>query len=235
MDAAFFDAVRKTVFGGSLSQPQVDGINIIADAWSRYGDGDNRKLAYLLGTAFHETARTMQPVRETLATTDAKAKERLTKAWRAGKLPWVSKDYWSSGWFGRGYVQLTHKTNYERAGRELGVDLVANPSLAMDPDIAAAILIKGCMEGWFTNKKLGTYITKSDADYIGARRVVNGTDKAAMIAGYATSFYRALEVAKPVSPPAPETPASEAPKPGNWVSALVAFIASIIRSFLRKK
>jgi lysozyme family protein len=40
---------------------------------------------------------------------------------------------------------------------------------------------------------------------------------------------------KPVTPPAPETPASEPPKPGNWVSALVAFVASIIRSFLRKK
>jgi muramidase (phage lysozyme) len=43
------------------------------------------------------------------------------------------------------------------------------------------------------------------------------------------------DVPKPVIPPAPETPASEPPKPGNWVSALVAFIASIIRTFLRKK
>lgn len=239
MDAAFFDAVRESVFGGSISQPQVDGINTIAEAWKKYGDGDNRKLAYLLGTTFHETARTMQPVRETLAKTDAKAKELLTKAWKSGSLK-VSKDYWSGGWMGRGYVQLTHKENYERAGKELGVDLVGNPSLAMDPKIAAAILIKGSMEGWFTTRKLGTYINQGGADYINARRVVNGTDRAEKIAEYATAFYRALASAKEAPKPAPaptaaakpETPASKPPASGNgligWLVALAVAALSAV-------
>lgn len=240
MDATFFDAVRESVFGGTMSQPQVDGINTIAEAWKRYGDGDNRKLAYLLGTTFHETARTMQPVRETLAKTDAKAKELLTKAWKSGRLK-VSKDYWSGGYFGRGYVQLTHKENYERAGKELGVDLVGNPSLAMDPAIAAAVLIKGCMEGWFTTRKLSTYINQGGADYINARRVVNGTDRAELIATYATSFYRALAAAKEAPKPSPaptpaakaETPASKPHTiPNEVIAAVAALVLALIAAVL---
>jgi predicted chitinase len=187
LNAKFFARLRASLFNGSLTQAQVDGINAIEKAWKKHGDGDTRKLAYLLATAFHETARTMQPVRETLAKTDAKAKEILTKAWKAGKLPWVKRDYWSSGWFGRGYVQLTHEVNYRKASQKLGVDLIGNPSLAMRPDIAAAILVRGCMEGWFTGKKLGDY-----TNFTQMRRVVNGTDRAAIIAGYAMSFEAAL-------------------------------------------
>jgi hypothetical protein len=241
MTSAFYDAVRETVFGGSLSQPQVDGINAIITAWVREGDGDDYKLAYLLGTAFHETARTMQPVRETLATTDAKAKERLTKAWKSGKLK-VKADYWSGGWFGRGYVQLTHKANYERASKELGIDMVKDPSKAMIPEVAALILVRGCLEGWFTSRKLGAYITKSDADYINARRVVNGLDRAEDIAKYSTSFYRALAEAKeapkpsaaPTAPPKPVPATADVPRPSigltgaGWIAIIIAFFVTSI-------
>lgn len=227
MNSAFYDAVRETVFGGSLAQSQVDGIEIIQEAWEKAGDGDDFKLAYLLATAFHETARTMQPVRETLAKTDAKAKEILTKAWKAGKLPWVKKDYWSSGWMGRGYVQLTHRENYEKAGRELGLDLVKDPSKAMIPEVAALILVRGCSEGWFTGRKLSHYISPNTADYIGARKVVNGTDRAALIAGYATSFYRAIEAGKKAKPAAPPKP-SQAPVPSNGIATgILAAIAVV--------
>lgn len=187
MNAKFFARLRASLFNGHLSQAQVDGINAIEKAWKRHGDGDRRKFAYLLATAFHETARTMQPVRETLAKTDAKAKEILTKAWRAGKLPQVKRDYWSSGFFGRGFVQLSHEANYRKAGQKLGIDLIADPGLAMRPDIAATILVRGCLEGWFTGKKLGDYAT-----YAQMRRVINGADRAADIARYADAFLAAL-------------------------------------------
>jgi predicted chitinase len=187
MNGRFFAAVRSSLFNGSLSQAQVDGINAIEAAWRKHGDGDKRKLAYLLATAYHETAFTMQPVRETLAKTDAKAKEILTKAWRAGKLKWVKRDYWSGGYFGRGFVQLTHKENYAKAEKELGYPLVAQPSLALNDRIAALILVKGCMEGWFTGKKLKDYST-----FVGMRRVVNGTDRATAIAAHAEKFLKAL-------------------------------------------
>jgi hypothetical protein len=187
MNAEFFEAVRP-MFGGALSQAQVDGFKIIFEAWRKVGSGNERDLAYILATAYHETARTMQPVRETLATTDAKAKERLTKAWKSGKLPWVKSDYWSGGWFGRGFVQLTHRANYVKAGEKLGIDLVSDPSKAMIPEVSALILVRGMQEGWFTNMKLA-----DAADFREARRVVNGTDRASQIAMYADAFLSALD------------------------------------------
>ena len=187
MNAEFFEAVRP-LFGGSLSQAQVDGFKIIFEAWRKVGSGNDRDLAYILATAYHETARTMQPVRETLATTDAKAKERLTKAWKSGKLPWVKSDYWSSGWFGRGFVQLTHRANYVKAGEKLGIDLVSDPSKAMIPEVSALILVRGMQEGWFTGMKLA-----DASDFREARRVVNGTDRASQIAMYADAFLSALD------------------------------------------
>lgn len=233
MNAAFFDAVRP-LFRGSLTQSQVDGFNIIFEAWDKVGNGNIRHLAYILATAYHETGKTMQPVKETTSPrnpnpSDTKVKEILTKAWKAGKLPWVKSNYWSSGWFGRGFVQLTHKDNYAKAGQKLGIDLVSDPSKAMIPEVSALILIRGMQGGWFTGRKL------SDAgDFLEARRIVNGTDKAGQIATYANSFLSALEAAeaatpptKPVTPPAPTKPAS-APRKGGWIVLAVLAVGAAL-------
>lgn len=218
----FFAALRRRdsgVFGTSLRQTQVDGIEAILAAC------DGLPLpcaAYILATAYHETAYTMQPVRETLADTDDKAIARLERAWAAGRLKWVKTPYWRKDadgktWLGRGYVQLTHKTNYARASRELGVDLVADPNLAMQPTIAALILVRGSMEGWFTGRKLSSYIAGDGFDYVNARAVINGDVKGngAKIAAEAKAFEAALReagwgkaVPKPV---APQKPASRSP------------------------
>ena len=40
---------------------------------------------------------------------------------------------------GRGFTQLTGRSNYAQASKALGVDLVSNPDLASDPEIAAKI------------------------------------------------------------------------------------------------
>ncbi len=202
-----------------------DGRLIVA-ACKKHGLLRNQ-CAYVLATAHHETAGTMKPVRETLASTDAKAKEMLTKAWRAGKMKWVTRDYWSGGFFGRGYVQLTHEENYRKAGQKLGVDLVGNPSKAMEPAIAVEILVQGMRDGWFTGKKLADYITLSRSDYAGARRIVNGTDRADLIAGYAKTFNALLMAegygVEPQSPPAepePQPTRQLAPALGLWAAIL---------------
>lgn len=217
---AFFDAVRP-LFNGKLSQSQVDGLNVILDGFTVYGDGSATKLAYVLATAFHETGRTMQPVKETQFTadvpTDATVKARLTKAWKAGKMKWVKRDYWSGGFFGRGYVQLTHEDNYARASKAVGFDLVADPSKALQPAIAVQVLVQGMMQGWFTGKKLGDYITGTGFDFKQARRIVNGTESAAKIAGYAEQFLIAVRAAEAATKNAAKP--SPAPKPAETPNA----------------
>lgn len=151
------------------------------------------QAAYVLATTKWETAHTMEPVRETLASSDASAMARLDKAFERGQLKWVSRPYWRTGFFGRGYVQLTHEANYRKAGNILGVDLVGDPSRALEPDIAAQILVTGSRDGWFTGKKLSDYITIKRSDFRGARRVINGTDQASAIAEIAIDYDAALK------------------------------------------
>lgn len=232
---AFFASLRARgsgVFGTSLTQGQVDGCEAILAAC----DGlPVSHAAYILATAYHETARTMQPVRETLADTDDKAIARLEKAFAAGRLKSVKTPYWrkdadGKSWLGRGYVQLTHRTNYARAGLELALDLIGNPALAMQPTVAALILVRGSAEGWFTGKKLSDYLP---GDYVGARRIINGTDRAQDIAGYARAFEAALVAAEwgtsaKIAQVAASIPAYPVTKPPSLWADIINAINAII-------
>lgn len=194
----FFDGIRASLFGGRLAARQVAGIEAILDAWEESrAESDPRWLAYMLATAYHETEATMQPVRETLAASDAAAAARLESAWARGRLGSVRTPYWRPDaegryWLGRGLVQLTHKVNYERMSRETGIDLVAEPARAMEMEVAVAILFAGMEKGLFTGRKLGDYLTAGRADWTNARRIINGLDRAADVAAYGRSFHRAL-------------------------------------------
>ncbi len=192
--AAFFTAVRSSLFGGKLSAEQVKGMEAIIDEWDAQGLTDNRWLAYMLATAKHETANTMQPVRETLADTDDKAIAILERAWSRGQLPWVKSAYWRKdangrSWLGRGLVQLTHERNYKMFGLE------ENPDKAMEMATAVKILFEGMKNGVFTGKKLSDYFAGPKADWINARRIINGTDRAADIAAIGQKFLKAIEAA----------------------------------------
>lgn len=203
MDATtFFAYARRAPFGGRLTQGQIDGMNALFRCWDSHKipAPDKRHLAYILASVFHETGGRMVPVRETFASTDAGAIAALDKAYKAGRLGQVSKPYWRKGangkaYFGRGDIQLTHEENYKVLGERIGVDLVGNPSLALDLDISAEIAIVGMIEGLFTGKKLTDYFNLKKDDPVGARAVVNGRDKAKLIAGYYKSFLDALEAA----------------------------------------
>lgn len=93
---------------------------------------------------------------------------------------------------GRGYVQITGRNNYTNWGKKLGLDLVGNPSLAERPEIAAQILVRGMKEGSFTGKGLNDYINGSKTDFEGARRIVNGTDKAGTFANTARKILASM-------------------------------------------
>jgi hypothetical protein len=149
---------------------------LIVEECRKFGCLRNQ-AAYILATAYHETAHTMRPVVEAYW---------LSEAWRKKNLRYYP-------YHGRGFVQLTWKANYVKAGKELGVDFVANPDQLLEPNNSAKILVKGSMEGWFTGKSIPDYITLQKSDFKGARRVINGTDKASQIANLAKRYDEILK------------------------------------------
>ena len=189
---AIFAGVRRRVFA-PLLQSQVDGISQILDAWALTGGGADRQLAYVLATAQHETANTMQPLAERggdaykTRLSDVRGENPARARYNGNDRPGDGVRY-----AGRGYVQLTWKNNYRRVGERLGIDLVAQPDLALRPDIAARILVRGMRDGWFTGRRLDQYIGADRADFTAARRIVNGTDRAAHIAGLADAWWAAI-------------------------------------------
>jgi putative chitinase len=222
--AAFFATVRASF--GALKQGQVDGFNAILDQWEARG-GDDRHLAYMLATAWHETARTVQPIKEMGGTKyftrmyDIKG-EHPDRARLLGNLaPGDGARY-----CGRGYVQLTGMRNYAKAGSELDLPLVAHPDLAMNPGVAARIMFAGMAEGWFTGKKLSDYEGGGqEFDAVNARRIINGTDRAKAIAGYYRSFLVALLASHKKEAPIPPLPDIEPiePQPSFWARLLALF------------
>lgn len=94
---------------------------------------------------------------------------------------------------GRGYVQLTGRTNYQKYTDLYGVDLINNPELASDHEWATKILFHGMANGTYTTKKLSDYLKDDGSlDFVEARRVVNGQDKAQEIADLAQKYLEAL-------------------------------------------
>jgi len=144
---------------------------LIIKECKQYGCLRNQ-VAYILATAYWETARTMKPVVEAYW---------LSETWRKNNLRYYP-------WHGRGFVQLTWEANYKKASRELGIDFIADPDKLLEPENSAKILVKGSMEGWFTGKGIPNYITLSKSDFVGARRVINGVDKKHEIAGIARQY-----------------------------------------------
>ncbi|HEV7251256.1 MAG TPA: glycoside hydrolase family 19 protein [Shinella sp.] len=195
---AFFDEVRGALYAGRLGQGQVAGLTALLDRFEQGGETrDRRFLAYMLATAHHETGGRLQPVRETFAATDAAAIGVLDRAFAAGRLPQVSAPYWrrdadGKSWLGRGLVQITHRRNYERLAELTGIDLVARPERAMEMATSVEILFIGMLRGAFTGRRLADHFAAGRADWVGARRIINGLDRAERVAGYGQAFFVAL-------------------------------------------
>ncbi|MDX5370202.1 MAG: hypothetical protein LPL29_12590, partial [Alphaproteobacteria bacterium] len=87
--AKFYAYLRQRnsgVFGTSLSQKQVEGMEALLDAGVRGRLSDPHHMANVLGQVYHETGGRMYPVREAFASTDKGAIAALEKAWKAGRM-----------------------------------------------------------------------------------------------------------------------------------------------------
>jgi len=71
---------------------------------------------------------------------------------------------------GRGYIQLTGRSNYEIFGQKLGLDLINNPDLALDIDIGAKILAQ-----YFKDR--GVVEACLAKDWLKVRKLINGVNR----------------------------------------------------------
>ncbi|QHJ85790.1 MAG: hypothetical protein [Caudoviricetes sp.] len=159
---------------GALNDSQVKGIESIVSTANEY-NWTYPQCAYALATVYHETARTMQPVTE------------------SGSASYLqSKKYYP--YIGRGLVQITWLNNYKKFSDLLDIDLVHFPEKALDLKVSLEIMAKGMTKGLFTGKGYNNLPVRSynKDDYINARRIINGLDKADVIANYAITMERAL-------------------------------------------
>lgn len=209
----FFAYARRAPFGGRLSQAQVDGTSAILAEAERRGLPDEQ-TAYVLATAFHETGGKMQPIAENLNYTSA---SRIRQVWPSrfasvtAAQPYVrnpqalaNKVYGgrmgntgaNDGWLyrGRALAQITGKDNYKKYG------LGDAPEKALEDRTAVRILFDGMINGKFTGRKLADYFGAGKEDAVGARAIVNGSDKAKLIAGYYRNFLDSLVAAREMKP-----------------------------------
>jgi putative chitinase len=182
----FFENIKYYLFK-SMNQDQVDGCNVFLDWYDLENPSipsehhfDDRMLAYVLATAYHETAATMQPIEE----------------YGKGSGSSYGKPAGPYGqcYYGRGYVQLTWYDNYltQDDKLELHEQLVKDADLALAPNIAKKIILFGMADGDFTGKGLGEFFTGDKTDWYNARTIVNGHDRADDIAAYAEQFHNAI-------------------------------------------
>lgn len=180
---------------GKLKQAQVDALKLLLAFMEGDGDvTDVRYFAYMVSTVKHECADTFRPIIERGPKSYFNKYEAGTKLGR--QLGNTNK---GDGYLyrGRGFCQITGRANYARLTEALGLELslVSHPDHALDPVIAYRIMSYGMRHGSFTGKKLSDYINELEANYVQARRIINGLDKARTIAGYAGKFEKMLRAA----------------------------------------
>lgn len=182
---SFFASIRSKLFTGKMSQSQCDGIEAILKEWEARKLTDLRWLAYMLATAFHETAKTMQPIEEYGKGAHYDYGKKLKRSRKAYASP-------NQLYYGRGLVQLTWYENYEQFGELLKIDLLNNPQLACTAYVAVKIMFEGMLKGLFTSHRLEMYFNDNLTDWVTARTIINGMDKAEAVALYGKIFYKAL-------------------------------------------
>lgn len=182
-----YEKIKKQFGLKSLSQKQVEGFESIFDEFEKEKLIDNRYLAYILATVWHEVGGTMQPIEEI-----GKGKN-----YKYGKRVWIDGRIYADVphiYYGRGHVQNTWRDNYLKLTKSNpnNWDFVNKPELLlqMQPSIWATFY--GMLTGLYTGKKLSNYFNDKISDPVNARRIINGTDKAQLIAGYYTKFLNSI-------------------------------------------
>ena len=172
-----------------------EGLRFIINKLKSSSIQSPRQQAYVIATIKLETNYTYEPVVEGYWL----GANRIRKLFKYYQLnnPKALKTIFPHGYYptyeGRGYVQVTHDFNYQMFSNKLGLDLVHNPDLALEPETAWKICELGMTQGLFTGKKLSDYFTEDETHWYDARRIINGTDRAKQFADTARIIYEIME------------------------------------------
>lgn len=191
----FYDNLRAGLFHGKISGHQFEGIEAFLNEWNRQKGYDWRRLCYMLGTAYHETAGTMQPIEEFGHGTGRDYGKKLKMGSGPGnRIPYTKPD---KLYYGRGHTQNTWYENYlaltkAAKAQARNWDFMNQPELLlqMEPSIWATFY--AMKVGLYTGKRLDQFFNRETEDWIGARKIINGSDRAATVASYAMHFYDAV-------------------------------------------
>lgn len=159
-----------------------ESIPVILAACETYGVVQPNRVAYLLATAEHES-RLGYWMEELASGWDYEGWAEELGNTEPGDGPKFK---------GRGFVQLTGRRNYADWSDRLGLDLISNPEQVSEPTIAAKVLVQGSLLGTFTGYTLGGFFSDSVTDFYGARRIINGLDRANHIASIAQAYLNVL-------------------------------------------
>lgn len=153
-----------------ITQERLDNIPFLLKAMEEHQITDPGQIAYILATVAHEcTFRCIPEIRA----------RKNTPIWR------MQERYWHTGYYGRGFAQITWKGNYRKFENLLNIPLVAKPELALDPHTSATILVLGMRDGLFSGVALRHFISGEKQDFMRARRIVNGNFQADRVAAHA--------------------------------------------------
>lgn len=195
---------------GPMSKESEDGLHKLIEEINNDAEFKDAPdfVAYLLATVWHETwvpkkNQRFVPCPESHpGPATAKARDEYFEGkygcnTKVGQKLGNTEPGDGARYFGRGYVQITGKANYARISKRLGKgDFLVSPNcqgFANCNPFAYEILAVGMREGLFTGKKLSDYRKKGGGfDFVGARAIVNGKDKAEVIATHAEAVYSIL-------------------------------------------
>jgi hypothetical protein len=182
------EKLAKDLFYGSLPSYQLEPLEAILNELHRRDVKAKGIYAYAMATAYHETHR-------------FKYKEEIGQGSgrKYGKSVLIMSGI-TRKFYGRGFTQITWIQNYVEMSIKCSmafneeIDLVSFPERVYeDHRINAFILCEGMMTGSFTDRKITDYINENESpDFVSARKVINGTDDAQLIAGYAEKFMESI-------------------------------------------
>jgi len=189
-DRLVFDPTPQQIVSacpGAVLETVADNWPLIRDALVAAGFNDPATFLAAIGNVYVETNvgdNTFKPIKELGG--DAYFTELYENNARTAAQLGNTQPGDGARYCGRGYIQITGRSNYRTYGRALGIPLEDNPDLALDAGVAARILA-AYFDGVGIPRRADTALASANQDWQPVRAAVN-----AGLLGY-TAFFNVVQ------------------------------------------